>query len=39
MVVFESEEAATAAGEQVPSTVPDGVKLQNVEVREVVANA
>jgi hypothetical protein len=39
MVVFESEAAAKGASEQVPSMVPDVVKLEDVEVREVVASA
>jgi hypothetical protein len=39
MVIFESEEAATNMSERVPSIVPDAVTLENVEVREVVANA
>jgi len=40
MVVFESEEAAEAMSERVPSMVPeDVVTLESVEVREVVANA
>ena len=39
MVIFESEEAATNMSERVPSMVPDAVTLENVEVREVVANA
>jgi hypothetical protein len=39
MVVFESEEAATHMSEQVPSMAPDTVTLDDVEVREVVANA
>ena len=39
MIVFESEDAAKAASEQIPSGMPDGVELQDVEVREVVANA
>jgi hypothetical protein len=39
MIVFESDEAATAASEQIPSMVPDSVTLEGVEVREVVANA
>ena len=39
MIVFESDEAAKAASEQIPSTVPDSVTLEGVEVREVVANA
>ena len=39
MVVFESEEAAQAASEQIPSGLPAGVNLEDIEVREVVANA
>jgi hypothetical protein len=39
MVVFDSEEAATAASERVPSFIPDAVTLEDVEVREVVAHA
>jgi hypothetical protein len=39
MVVFESEEAANAAAERIPSAVPDAVTLDNIEVREVVASA
>jgi hypothetical protein len=39
MVVFESEDAAQAMSERVPSMVPDVVTLQNIEVREVVAHA
>ena len=39
MVVFESEDAALAASEQIPSVIPDSVALDGVEVREVVANA
>jgi hypothetical protein len=39
MVVFESEDAAKAMSEQVPSMVPDVVTLEEVEVREVVAHA
>jgi hypothetical protein len=39
MVVFESEENAQAASEQVPSTLPGDVTLQSNEVREVVAHA
>ena len=38
MVVFESEDAAKAASEQVPSMVPDVVTIENIEVREVVAH-
>ena len=39
MVVFESEDAANAAAERIPSGVPDAVTLDDVEVREVVASA
>jgi hypothetical protein len=39
MLIFESEDAARAASEQIPSTVPDSVELEGVEVREVVASA
>jgi hypothetical protein len=39
MIVFESEDAAQAASTQVQSGMPDAVTLDDVEVREVVANA
>ena len=39
MVVFESEDAAKAMAERVPSMVPDVVTLGDVEVREVVVHA
>ena len=40
MVVFESEDAARAMSERVPSMVPDEVvTLEEVDVREVVAHA
>lgn len=39
MVVFESEEAASAAIERVRSGIPDAVTLESIEVREVVAHA
>jgi hypothetical protein len=39
MVVFESEDAANAMSERVPSMLPDGVTLEGIEVREVVAHA
>ncbi len=39
MVVFESEEAANAMSERVPSMVPDVVTVEDIEVREVVAHA
>ena len=38
MVVFESEDAARAAAELVPQMVSEAVTLENVEVRQVVAN-
>lgn len=39
MVVFDSEDAAHRAGEMIPSVIPDDVTLEDVEVREVIANA
>jgi hypothetical protein len=39
MVVFESEDAAKAMSERVPTMVPDVVALESVDVREVVAHA
>ena len=39
MVVFESEDTARAASEQIPSGMPEAVTLDGIEVREVVANA
>jgi hypothetical protein len=39
MVIFESEDAAKAMSERVPSMIPDVVTLEDVEVREVVAHA
>ncbi len=39
MVVFESEDAAKAMSERVPSMVPDVVTVKDIEVREVVAHA
>lgn len=39
MIVFESEEAARSASERIPSGMPEGVELEGIEVREVVANA
>ena len=39
MTIFESEENARAAADRVPSNVPEGVSVQDVEVREVVASA
>jgi hypothetical protein len=39
MVVFESEDAAKAMSERVPSMVPDVVTIKSIEVGEVVAHA
>jgi hypothetical protein len=39
MILFESEEAASGAAERVRSMVSDAVTVDDVEVREVVANA
>jgi hypothetical protein len=39
MIVFESEDAARAAADQLRANVPDPVTLDSAEVREVVANA
>lgn len=39
MTVWESEEAANTAGETVRSMAPEGVTVESVEVREVVASA
>ncbi len=39
MVVFDSEDAANGAKERVPGMLPDGVTLESLEVREVVAHA
>jgi hypothetical protein len=39
MILFESEDAATRASEMVPTMVPREVTLDDVEVREVVAQA
>lgn len=39
MTVWDSEEAAQAAGEMVRSVAPPGVNVDDVEVREVVASA
>jgi hypothetical protein len=38
VVVFESEEAAQAMSERVPSMLPEAVTLENLEVREVVVH-
>jgi hypothetical protein len=39
MVVFESEEQAQAMSERLPTMVPEHVRLEGVEVREVAAHA
>ena len=39
MVMFESEDAAKAMSERVPSLITDAVTLRDIEVREVVAHA
>jgi hypothetical protein len=39
MVVFESEDAANGAAERVPGMLPEGVTMESIEVREVVAHA
>ena len=39
MVIFESEEAANGASERVRDNVPDGVTIDDVEVRPVLAHA
>jgi hypothetical protein len=39
MVIFESEDAANGASERIRANTPDGVKIDDVEVREVVAHA
>jgi hypothetical protein len=39
VVVFESEEAASAMAERVPGLVPESVTVDNVSVHEVVAHA
>jgi hypothetical protein len=39
MMVFESDDAARAAADELRANVPDPVTLESAEVREVVANA
>ncbi len=39
LVVFEDEDAANAARERMRGMEPDGVTIDDVQVREVVANA
>jgi heme-degrading monooxygenase HmoA len=39
MSIWQSEDAASAASEMVRSAAPEGVTVESVEVREVVASA
>jgi len=39
MVIFDSEEAANGMSEQVRAMAPEGVAVEDVEVREVVVHA
>jgi hypothetical protein len=39
MAIFESEDAANSSSERVRDAAPEGVTIESVEVREVVANA
>jgi hypothetical protein len=39
MILFESEDAATSASEQIQSAPTEGVTIDDVEVREVVEHA
>ena len=39
MVIFESEDAAEAMRERVPSLAPDVVTIEDIDVREVEAHA
>jgi hypothetical protein len=39
MIIFDSEDAANRASEQIPSMLNDAVTLNDVEVREVAAQA
>jgi hypothetical protein len=39
MVIFDSEENARTAAERIPEGMPEGVTLENIDVREVVASA
>jgi heme-degrading monooxygenase HmoA len=39
MSIWQSEDAANAASEMVRSAAPEGVSVESVEVREVVASA
>jgi hypothetical protein len=39
VILFESEEAARAAADRIPTQPPENVTIQNVDVRGVVAHA
>jgi hypothetical protein len=39
MLVYESEDAARAVSERIGEAVPEGVTVESIEVREVVASA
>lgn len=39
MVIFEEEGQAQAASEQIRGAVPEGVSVEDIEIREVVASA
>lgn len=39
MLIFDTEENARSAADQIPTAVPEGVTFEDVEVREVVASA
>ena len=39
MILFDSEENARSAAERIPTSVPEGVTFEGLEVREVVASA
>lgn len=39
VIIFESEDAARSASERISSPDPDAVTMDDVELREVVANA
>jgi heme-degrading monooxygenase HmoA len=39
MIIFDSEDNARAAADRVPTTIPEDVTLEGVEMREVVASA
>jgi hypothetical protein len=39
MIIFESEDAANGVSERIRANAPDGVTVEDVEVREVAAHA